>query len=158
MTTSALSSGFLKRSVFNWFVSRGYAQGVFWALMICLVSSTNDVLMRFLGERLHVVEIMFFRFLFSTLSVLPLMLNHEESLFKTKQPKTHVLRAIVGALALGLCCFSVNIMDLAQNTAIMFCGPLSFLPMAYFLLKEKVDKILEEGWEILFINKNHPYI
>ncbi len=135
-TTSPVSS----IPIFGWFVRRGYLQGVFWALMICLVSSTNDVLMRFLGERLHVVQIMFFRFLFSTIAVLPLMLRHEKNLFKTAQPKTHALRAIVGAVALGLCCLSVNIMPLAENTAIMFCEPLFFLPMAYFLLKEKVDK------------------
>lgn len=124
----------------GWFIRRGYLQGVFWALMICVVSSTNDVLMRFLGERLHVVQIVFFRFLFSALTVLPLMLRHEKNLFKTDQPKTHALRAIVGALALGLCCLSVNIMPLAENTAVMFCEPLFFLPMAYFLLKEKVDR------------------
>lgn len=136
ITASAISNV----PVFGWFVRRGYLQGVFWALMICVVSSTNDVLMRFLGERLHVVQIIFFRFLFSTITVLPLMLRHEKNLFKTEQPKTHALRALVGALALGLCCFSVNIMPLAENTAIMFCEPLFFLPMAYFLLKEKVDK------------------
>ncbi|MFZ4077451.1 MAG: DMT family transporter, partial [Legionellaceae bacterium] len=136
MTSATLSN----LPILGWFVRRGYLQGVFWALMICLVSSTNDVLMKFLGERLHVVQIIFFRFLFSALTVLPLMLRHEKNLFKTAQPKTHALRAIVGALALGLCCLSVNIMPLAENTAIMFCEPLFFLPMAYFLLKEKVDK------------------
>lgn len=136
MTSTSLSN----IPIFGWFVRRGYLQGVFWALMICLVSSTNDVLMRFLGERLHVVQIVFFRFLFSTITVLPLMLRHEKNLFKTDQPKAHALRAFVGALALGLCCLSVNIMPLAENTAVMFCEPLCFLPMAYFLLKEKVDK------------------
>lgn len=136
MTSMTLSN----LPILGWFVRRGYLQGVFWALMICMVSSTNDVLMRFLGERLHVVQIIFFRFLFSALTVLPLMLRHEKNLFKTDQPKTHALRAIVGALALGLCCLSVNIMPLAENTAVMFCEPLFFLPMAYFLLKEKVDK------------------
>ncbi len=107
---------------FGSFIRCGSFHGVLWALMICLVSSTNDVLMRFLGERLHVVQIMLFRFSCSTLTVLPLMLRHEKNLFKTEQPKTHALRALVGALALGLCCLSVNIMPLAENTAIMFCA------------------------------------
>lgn len=138
--TTLTASSLANVPVFGWFIRKGYLQGVFWALMICLVSSTNDVLMRFLGERLHVVQIIFFRFLFSTLSVLPFMLHHQANLFKTAHPKNHALRAIIGALALGLCCLSVNIMTLAENTAIMFCEPLFFLPMAYFLLKEKVDK------------------
>jgi S-adenosylmethionine uptake transporter len=126
-------------SFLRWFVSKGYAQGVFWAVMICVVSVTNDVLMRFLGERLHVVEISFFRFLFSMLSVLPLLLMRGTFLFKTQQPKMHVLRAILGAAALALCCYSVNIMPLSENTTIMFAEPLFFLPLAFWLLREKVD-------------------
>ncbi len=138
MTT--LAENFQRIPILGWFMRKGYLQGAFWALMICLTSSTNDVLMRYLGERLPVVEIVFFRFLFSMLTVVPFMLVNEKNLFKTRQPKTHALRALVGAVALGLCCWSVNIMDLAENTAIMFCEPLFFLPMAYFLLKEKVDR------------------
>ena len=53
----------------RWFFQRGYIQGVFWALMICLTSVTNDVLMRSLGERIHPVEIVFFRFFFSMIVV-----------------------------------------------------------------------------------------
>lgn len=140
MTTATFSTSCAQLPVLGWFVRKGYLQGVFWALMICVTSSTNDVLMRFLGERLHFVQIIFFRFLFSMLTVLPLMLRHQDNLFKTVQPKAHALRAIVGAVALGLCCLSVNIMPLSENTAIMFCEPICFLLMAHFLLKEKVDK------------------
>ncbi len=140
MTSAIISNSLGQLPLFGWFVRKGYLQGVFWALMICVVSSTNDVLMCFLGERLHTVQIMFFRFLFSMLTVLPLMLRHESNLFKTTQPKTHVLRAVVGAVALGLCCLSVHIMPMAENTAIMFFEPIFFLIMAHFLLKETVDK------------------
>ncbi|RZI46570.1 DMT family transporter [Candidatus Finniella inopinata] len=123
----------------KWFVSRGYAQGVFWAIMICVVSVTNDLLMNHLGGRLHVVEISFFRFLFSMLSVLPLMLSRGTQLFKTEQPMMHVWRAVIGACALGLCCYSVNIMPLAENTTIMFVEPLFFLILAFFILGERVN-------------------
>jgi S-adenosylmethionine uptake transporter len=123
----------------KWFVSRGYAQGVFWAIMICVVSVTNDLLMNHLGNRLHVMEISFFRFFFSMVSVVPLMLSTGTKLFKTKQPMMHVWRAVVGACALSLTCYSVNIMPLAENTTIMFAEPLFFLILAFFILKEKVD-------------------
>lgn len=119
---------------------KGYAQGVFWALMISVCSVTNDVLMRFLGERLHVVEISFFRFFFSMVTVMPFMLSRGLSLFKTTQPGMHFWRALLGAAALGLCCYSVNIMPLAENTTIMFAEPLFFLPLAFILLKEHVDR------------------
>ena len=127
-------------SLLKWFFSKGYKQGVFWVLMITVVSATNDVLMRMLGERLHVAEISFFRFFFSLISVLPIIfLKGGLRLIATKQLNLHIWRGIVGAAALGLCCYSVNIMSMSENTTIMFAQPLFFLPMAYFFLKEKVD-------------------
>ncbi len=123
----------------SWFFKRGYIQGAFWALMICLTSVTNDVLMRFVGERLAPLEIVFFRFLFSMLSVLPFMLPKGLELFKTTKPGQHALRAILGACAIGATCYSVNLMPLSDNTTIMFAQPLFFLPLAVLLLREHVD-------------------
>lgn len=123
----------------HWFFQKGYIQGVFWALMICLVSVTNDVLMRFLGERLHPFQIVFFRFFFSMIIVIPLMIPHGITLFKTSRPMQHTLRALLGAGALTATCFSVNLMPLSENTTIMFAEPLFVLPLAVFFLKEKVD-------------------
>lgn len=127
-------------SFLKWFISTGYKQGVFWVLMITAVSATNDVLMKTLGERLHVAEISFFRFFFSLISVLPIIfMKSGVTLFKTEQLSMHIWRGIIGAAALGLCCLSVNIMHMSENTTIMFTQPFFFLPMAYFFLKEKVD-------------------
>lgn len=123
-----------------WFFKRGYAQGVFWALMICLTSVTNDVLMRMMGERLAPLQIVFFRFLFSMLTVLPFMLPMGASLFKTAVPGQHAVRALIGALAIVATCYSVNLMPLSENTTIMFAEPLFVLPLAAFILKENVDK------------------
>ena len=41
-----MSAAFQSVAFLRWFVSRGYAQGVFWAIMICVVSVTNDLLMK----------------------------------------------------------------------------------------------------------------
>lgn len=122
----------------NWFLRSGYLQGAFWAIMINVVSSSNDVIMKYTGERLHWVEVSFFRYLFSTLIILPFMLQQRE-LFKTTQIGNHMLRALIGAVALTACCFSVNIMPLYENTTIMFTQPVFFLVMARFLLGERVD-------------------
>ena len=124
---------------FAWFVSKGYTQGVFWALMICVSSVSNDVLMRFLGSRLHSFEIVFFRFLFGMVSVLPFIYYRGFAHLKTKRPVLHAIRAIIGVIAIAACCFSVNMMPLNENTTIMFTEPLFFLPLAVLMLREKVD-------------------
>lgn len=123
----------------RWFFKRGYIQGVFWALMICLVSVTNDVLMRHLGEGMHPFQIVFFRFFFSMIVVLPFMLPKGIALFKTTRPFQHFVRALVGAGAIAATCFSVNLMPLSENTTIMFAEPLFVLPLAVVFLREKVD-------------------
>lgn len=123
----------------GWFMKKGYLQGAFWAMMICFVSVWNDVLMRFLGERLHVAEIIFFRFLFSMVTVVPLMMSRGLTLFKTNHPHLHVFRAFLGVGAFAACCYAVNVMPLSENTTIMFSQPLFFLPLAVLFLKEKVD-------------------
>lgn len=107
--------------------------------MVCLVSVTNDILMRLLGHNLPEVEIVFFRFLFSMVTVTPLMFSKGKEVFRTKHPGLHFIRAVVGAGAIGASCFAVNNMPLSENTSIMFSQPLFFLPLAVFFLKESVD-------------------
>ena len=124
---------------FSWFMRKGYPQGAFWAVMITLVSVTNDILMRLLGAGLDIIQISFFRFFFGMLAVIPLMLSHGTTLFKTSRPWMHFWRAILGVCAIGGACYSVNLMPLSDNTIIMSSQPFFFLPMAVIFLREKVD-------------------
>lgn len=125
--------------MFDWFKEKGLKQGIFWAIMIYFIGTINDVIARFLGDRLHAVEIAFFRFLFSVLVIIYPMLKSKINLFKSDMHKYHILRGILGAVALGLCCYSVNIMPLAENTTILFSEALFMLPLAAIFLKEKVS-------------------
>ena len=123
----------------NWFSEKGLKQGIFWAVMIYFIGTLNDVLARFLGDRLHAVEIAFFRFFFSAVIVLFPMLRSKNNLFKSTIHIWHVMRGVLGAVALGLCCFSVNVMPLAENTTILFSEALFMLPLAAIFLREKVS-------------------
>ena len=133
---------------FRWFMRKGYPQGAFWAVMICLVSVGNDILMRLLGAHLDVIQIFFFRFFFGMLAAIPLMVSHGTTLFRTSRPNMHFWRAILGVGAIGAACYSVNLMPLSDNTIIMSSQPFFFLPLAVFFLKEKVDL---SRWVAIFI-------
>ena len=123
----------------GWFLNKGLKQGIFWAIMIYLVGMFNDVLAKFLGNRLHAVEIAFFRFLFSAIIVIVPMIKSKENLFKSSMHGMHIMRGIIGAIALGLCCYSVNIMPLAENTTILFSEALFMLPLTALFLGEKIN-------------------
>lgn len=134
---SALEQPLFQKPV-NWFMRKGYPQGAFWAVMITLVSVTNDILMRFLGADLHIIQISFFRFFFGMLAAIPLMLSHGTALFKTSRPWMHFWRAVLGVGAIGSACYSVNLLPLSDNTIIMSSQPFFFLPLAVVFLNEKV--------------------
>lgn len=125
--------------IITWLSNTGLTQGILWGILLYLTSSCNDVLMRILGKRLSIVEIAFFRFFFSFIVVaIPLFFSTNNYL-KTPLHKLHILRGVIGTIALGLCCYSVKAMPLAENTTILFSEALFLLPLSSIFLKEKVS-------------------
>lgn len=123
----------------NWFLSSGYKQGVFWAILTALVSVSNDVITKFVGTRLNGLEISFFRFLFSMLTVLPFMIPQGWKAFKTERSDLHIWRSVIGVAAIALYVFSLIFLPLAEVTVLSFTQPLFFMPIAILFLKERVS-------------------
>lgn len=123
----------------NWFLSKGYAQGVFWAILTALISISNDVITKFVGTRLNGLEISFFRFFFSMVTVLPFMVPKGLNAFKTDRADLHIWRAVIGVAAIALYVFSLIFLPLAEVTVFSFTQPLFFMPVAMIFLKERVS-------------------
>ncbi|MBN9343754.1 MAG: hypothetical protein BGO76_01320 [Caedibacter sp. 38-128] len=134
----ALSSSNLSS---NWFARKGYLQGVFWIVLVCLISNLNDILMRLAGTRLPSMQISFFRFFFAFLTLIPFMIVRGKEAFMTAQPGFHLLRAILGFGAVAFWCTGVGKAPLAVVSTIALTVPIFVLPMAFLLLKENV------GWQ-----------
>lgn len=128
-------------SPFKWLNSKGYAQGVFWIILVSLISNSNDIVMRFLGTRLPSMEIAFFRFFFATLILLPIMAYKGIGSFKTSRPLLHIARGILGFGAIACWCYGVTKVPLAIVSTIALTVPLFVLPMAIIFLRENV------GWQ-----------
>lgn len=128
-------------SAFSWFFKPGYFQGVFWICMVCLTSSLNDVLMRQTGSRLPSMEVAFFRFFFSLLTLLPIMLSKGTEAFRTTRGGFHTLRALLGFGAVAFWCTGVAMTPLAVVSTLALTVPIFVLPMAVVFLRETV------GWQ-----------
>ena len=94
--------------------------------------------MRLLGARLEPAQIAFFRFFFAGLILLPIMVYQGKHTFKTGRPVLHVIRALMGFLAISFWCKGVTMVPLAAASTIALTVPLFVLPLAYLILKEKV--------------------
>jgi S-adenosylmethionine uptake transporter len=128
-------SSFMK---IDWFFRPGFPQGAFWAILVVFFSSLCDVLMRCLGENIHFTEIIFFRFFFGFLTIIPLILSQGIKDLRTTRINFHILRAVLGVTAFFADCYAVKIMPLNEYTILVSCQPLFFLPLAFFFLGEKV--------------------
>ncbi len=122
----------------QWFVTPGFSQGAFWALLTAFVSVLNDVITRLVGTRLDGLEVGFFRYFFSMVTVIPFMLHVGADSFKTHNPKMHCWRAALGVIAIGLYIYAVIHMPLTEVISLSFTQPLLFLPLAALLLGEHV--------------------
>jgi drug/metabolite transporter (DMT)-like permease len=93
---------------------------------------------KYLGNELPAMEILFFRSAIGFLFVLPLFARNPLEPFRTKRPGMHLVRGAVGAV--GNACFfwTITHMLLADAMALQFSRPLFMIPLAVFLLGETV--------------------
>ncbi len=123
----------------NWFNRPGYMQGIFFSMLIFLTGSTNDVVMKFVGQRLSGLEVAFFRFLFGLITILPFIISRGKNVFVTKYIGLNIIRAVLGFISVVLCVYSVIKMPLAEVTTVFWTLPLFVLVLSSIFLRERVS-------------------
>lgn len=116
-----------------------YWVGVGFLLLSMFVSCANDIVCKFMGQRLNALEIIFFRFFFGFISLLPFVLHSGAVIFRTKQLGINVVRGILGAVSFFLCTYSVIKLPLAEVTTILWVIPIFQLILSAFFVSEKVS-------------------
>lgn len=117
-----------------------YARGVSWSLLAFFISALNDTIVKLSSLNLPAINVLFFRFLFSALILLPLVLRKKETL-KTKHLGVHSLRGFLFTLAMIPWCFGLISLPLPLVTVISFTTSLFVVLLAGIFLREAV------GWQ-----------
>lgn len=120
-------------------VSNKYWLGIGFFLLQMVVSCANDIISKFMGQRLDSIEVTFFRFFFGLITLLPFMFINGKKIFKTTQLSWNVIRGILGALSFFLYIDSVISLPLAEVVIILWTIPLFSLIFSKFLLGENVS-------------------
>lgn len=117
-----------------------YFLGVIWFLGSLFVSSVNDVISKYLGSSISPYEVMFFRYLFGLITLLPFMLYYGRKTFLTSRPLVHVARGglLFGGIALWY--HALNVVMVTMATVVSFTIPLFVLIFAKIFLGENVNK------------------
>jgi len=119
-----------------------FIQAAFWFILSTLISSMNDAIMRIMGSELHSLEIVWFRFFFGTLTLLPFMLYIGKAAFKPNGWSVHIIRGTLFYIAIACWCLAITSegIRLTLVTAMTFTIPIFILILARIFLKEKVTK------------------
>ena len=116
-----------------------FAVGILWFFAHQLIGVGNDVIMKYTGSTLSVAQVVFLRFAFATLTMLPVMFLSGMDSFKTDRVPLHVARSVLLACGIALYCKGLAAAPIAVVTTLNFTIPLFTLVMARVFLKETVD-------------------
>jgi S-adenosylmethionine uptake transporter len=126
-----------------------YFIGVFWFILSTISSSFNDVISKHVGSNINSYEITFFRFLFSSLTLLPFVIYYGANSLKTSNPSVHIMRGFLLFLAISAWNFGLKIAPMTTATIVSFTIPIFVLILGFFFLKEHI--IWQRWFVTLFV-------
>lgn len=119
--------------------NKAYIIGIMWFVASIFISNANDIIVKYVGDTMHPMQIAFFRFLFGTLSLVPVMMYCGLDSFKTKRKYMHLTRGVLLFLGISIWCYGLSVVPITTATIITFTIPLFVLMLARVILKEEVS-------------------
>ena len=116
-----------------------FVTGVLWFFAHQIIGVGNDVIMKYTGSTLGVAQVVFLRFAFATITMVPLMLSSGHGAFNTDRVPLHLARSLLLAAGIALYCKGLAIAPIAVVTTLNFTIPLFTLVLARIFLNESVD-------------------
>lgn len=116
------------------------AQGALWMLMSAVTFAVMTTLIKFLGADYPAALQTFYRQAAGVVVLAPVLLKHRSAAFATSKPGIMIFRSTAGTLGMILSFYAFQEMPLADANALSFTRTLWLVPLAAFVVKEKV------GW------------
>jgi drug/metabolite transporter (DMT)-like permease len=103
-----------------------------------LAFSIMSALVRLAAGQIHSFEVAFFRNILAVLMFLPLIMRKGPAMMRSKQPKLHLARAGLGAMAMMSFFTALTHIPLAEATALGFASPFFATLGAVLFLGERI--------------------
>ncbi|MCF8463028.1 MAG: DMT family transporter [Rickettsiaceae bacterium] len=111
---------------------------VLWFICSLFISVTNDVITKYTGFQLGIQQVIFCRFFFSFLVILPVILMRGVGSIKTNNLFLQIARGVLLFFGMSSWMYSITIVPIATATIVNFSIPIFVLILARIFLKEKV--------------------
>ncbi|MBC2860389.1 DMT family transporter [Stappia sp. 28M-7] len=116
----------------------GNVRGILWMLVASIFFTAMVTLIKILGERLHVAEIIMIRQIIMTMIVAPVIISGLPGSLKTQRPGLHVIRVCCASVAMLAGFTAIIHLPLADATAIAFSKTFFLTILAILFLGETV--------------------
>ncbi len=113
-------------------------RGALWMLASAVTFTLMTSLIKFLGDDYSPALQTFYRQAAGLIVLLPLILRNPGDAFRTSRPGILLFRSIVGTLGMILAFWAYQEMPLAEANALSFTRTLWIVPLAIFVLGEKI--------------------
>ena len=113
--------------------------GISWFILSLLLDNINDVIMKYVGNNISSYEIIFFRYLFSVIVLLPFILRKKYS--SSTIMRIHFIRGFLLFVGIILWCVGLKVVKLTVATSINFIMPIFILILARIFLKETFNRL-----------------
>ncbi|WP_168464633.1 DMT family transporter [Wolbachia endosymbiont of Ctenocephalides felis wCfeT] len=125
-----------------------YSIGVIWFTLSLFSSAINDVIAKYLGLRLNSFELAFFRFLFSTVTLIPFIIYYGIKTLKTNNFIIQIIRGVLLFLGMTSWNYGLTVGSVTTATIVSFSIPLFVLLLAVLFLNEN---IIWQRWVVVII-------
>lgn len=115
-----------------------YLKGSLWFIASLFISSTNDIVSKYLSGSINSWTIVFFRFFFGSIFLLPFILCSGYQSIKTSRPLLHILRGMLLFSGISLWVLSLNVSHVVVATIFSFTIPIFILILSPVFLRETV--------------------
>lgn len=115
----------------------GTGRGLFWMFLSTFGFSISHLIVRYVSPEIHSSQSVFFRGFFGLFVLLPLFMRQGKALFRTRQLRLHVVRAVFSVSSLTCFYYALTAIPLAKATAIGFFAPVVVSLMAVVFFKER---------------------
>ena len=103
-----------------------------------VTSCANDVIAKFIGQRLDALEVIFFRFFFSLVTLIPFIGVQKINVFKTSRVGFNIARGVLGIVSFYLYTYSLVHIKIVEVVTILWTIPLFVLLLSKIFLSENI--------------------
>lgn len=111
---------------------------VTWFVIGLVISVFNDSITKLLNQDIASLTVAFWRFIFSTIVLLPLVFYYKFNSISTKKLHFHALRGLILAASMSLWAYGMRFVPISTVTLMSFTIPIFTVLMAGVFLRERV--------------------